>query len=62
MKSNIFKNPKIEFLELRYVKDITDCVKMHLHDELTITAIKKDSSLNLIFNERFTSIIELKPK
>ena len=57
MKSNIFKNPKLEFLELRYVKDITDCVKMHLHDELTITAIKK-GSLNLIFNE---SIIELKP-
>ena len=57
MKSNIFKNPKLEFLELRYVKDITDCVKMHLHDELTITAIKK-GSLNLIFNE---STIELKP-
>ena len=40
MKSNIFKNPKLEFLELRYVKDITDCTKMHLHYELTITAIK----------------------
>ena len=50
MKSNIFKNQKLEFLELRYVKDITDCTKMHLHDELTITAIKK-GSLNLIFND-----------
>ena len=57
MKSYIFKNPKLDFIELRYVEDIKDCVKMHLHEELTITAIKK-GSLNLIFNDTF---IELKP-
>ncbi|OCL83651.1 helix-turn-helix transcriptional regulator [Arcobacter porcinus] len=50
MKSGIFKNPKINFIELRYVRDIESCVKMHLHEELTITAIKK-GSLNLIFND-----------
>lgn len=50
MKSDIFKNSKLDFIELRYVEDIEDCVKMHLHEELTITAIKK-GSLNLIFND-----------
>lgn len=50
MKSDIFKNPKLDFIELRYVEDIEDCVKMHLHEELTITAIKK-GSLTLIFND-----------
>lgn len=50
MKSDIFKNPKLDFIELRYVENIEDCVKMHLHEELTITAIKK-GSLNLIFND-----------
>ncbi len=50
MKSNIFRNSKLNFLELRYVQDIPDCTKMHLHEELTITAIKK-GSLNLIFND-----------
>ncbi|OCL85862.1 helix-turn-helix transcriptional regulator [Arcobacter porcinus] len=49
MKSGIFKNSKLNFIELRYVRDIESCVKMHLHEELTITAIKK-GSLNLIFN------------
>ena len=57
MKSDIFKNPKLDFIELRYVKEIVDCQKMHLHEELTITAIKK-GSLNLIFNN---NCIELKP-
>ena len=50
MKSDIFKNSKLDFIELRYVEDIKDCVKMHLHEELTITAIKK-GSLTLIFND-----------
>jgi AraC-like DNA-binding protein len=50
MKSDIFKNPKLNFLELRYVQDIPECTKMHIHEELTITAIKK-GSLNLIFND-----------
>ncbi|WP_418186410.1 AraC family transcriptional regulator [Aliarcobacter lanthieri] len=57
MKSGIFKNSKLSFIELRYVEDIENCVKMHLHEELTITAIKK-GSLNLIFND---NEIELKP-
>ncbi|AXK48307.1 AraC family transcriptional regulator [Aliarcobacter trophiarum LMG 25534] len=57
MKSCIFKNLKLDFIELRYVEDIKDCVKMHIHEELTITAIKK-GSLNLIFND---TCIELKP-
>lgn len=50
MKSDIFKNPKLNFLELRYVQDIPECTKMHIHEEVTLTAIKK-GSLNLIFNE-----------
>lgn len=50
MKSDIFKNPKLDFIELLYVENIEDCVKMHLHEELTITAIKK-GSLTLIFND-----------
>ena len=57
MKSCIFKNPKLDFIELRYVEDIKDCLKMHLHEELTITTIIK-GSLNLIFNDTFC---ELKP-
>ena len=57
MKSDIFKTSKLNFLELRYVQNIHDCTKMHLHEELTITAIKK-GSLNLIFND---SSLELLP-
>lgn len=57
MKSKIFKNSKLDFIELRYVRDIENCVKMHLHEELTITAIKK-GSLTLIFNE---TLITVKP-
>lgn len=57
MKSKIFKNSKLDFIELRYVRDIENCVKMHLHEELTITAIKK-GSLNLILND---TSYELKP-
>ena len=56
MKSDIFKNPKLNFLELRYVQNIPDCTKMHLHEELTITAIKK-GSLNLIFNDTFLELL-----
>ncbi|WP_419773970.1 helix-turn-helix transcriptional regulator [Halarcobacter sp.] len=50
MKTQIFKSSKLNFLELRYIEKITQCQKMHLHEELTITAIKK-GSLNIIFNE-----------
>lgn len=50
MKTNIFKNQKLNFIELRYVKEIPECTKMHLHEEITITAIK-EGSLNLIFND-----------
>lgn len=50
MKSDIFKNEKLNFLELLYLEDVTPCSKMHTHEELTITAIKK-GSLNLIFND-----------
>lgn len=56
MKSDIFKTPKLNFLELRYVQNIPDCTKMHLHEELTITAIKK-GSLNLIFNDTFLELL-----
>ncbi|TLP40595.1 helix-turn-helix domain-containing protein [Arcobacter arenosus] len=52
MKTKIFKNQKLDFLELRYIKDITQCQKMHLHEELTITAIK-EGSLNISFNDSF---------
>ncbi len=58
MKTQIFKSSKLNFLELRYIEKITQCQKMHLHEELTITAIKK-GSLNIIFNE---SKKLLKPK
>ncbi|MDX9814661.1 MAG: AraC family transcriptional regulator [Sulfurimonadaceae bacterium] len=57
MNSKVFKDPKLDFIELRYIKDIENCIKMHLHEELTITAIKK-GSLNLIFNDKN---MELKP-
>ncbi|AXH14628.1 AraC family transcriptional regulator [Malaciobacter mytili LMG 24559] len=50
MKTKIFKNSKLEFLELRYVENITQCQKMHLHEEVTITALK-EGSLNISFNE-----------
>ena len=56
MKSDIFKNPKLNFIELRYVQDIPECTKMHIHEELTITAIKK-GSLNLIFNDATFELI-----
>ena len=56
MKSDIFKSPKLNFIELRYVQNIPDCTKMHLHEELTITAIKK-GSLNLIFNDTSFEIL-----
>lgn len=49
MKSNIFKNDKLNFIELLYLEDVTPCSKTHTHEELTIFAIKK-GSLNLIFN------------
>ena len=50
MKTQIFKSNKLNFLELRYIEKITQCQKMHLHEELTITVIK-EGSLNIIFNE-----------
>ena len=50
MKIDIFKNPKLNFIELRYVKEIPECTKIHLHEEITITALK-EGSLNLIFND-----------
>jgi AraC-like DNA-binding protein len=50
MKSDIFKNDKLDFIELLYLEDVTPCSKTHTHEELTIFAIKK-GSLNLIFNE-----------
>ncbi|MFA6741725.1 MAG: AraC family transcriptional regulator [Arcobacteraceae bacterium] len=50
MKSNIFKNDKLNFIELLYLEDVTPCSKNHTHEELTIFAIK-EGSLNLIFND-----------
>lgn len=50
MKSDIFKNDKLNFLELLYLEDVTPCSKNHTHEELTIFAIK-EGSLNLIFND-----------
>ena len=55
MNTKIFKNKKLDFLELRYIKDISQCEKMHLHEELTITAIK-EGSLNINFND-FSKIL-----
>ncbi|WP_419768692.1 helix-turn-helix domain-containing protein [Arcobacter sp.] len=52
MKTKVFKNKKLDFLELRYIENITQCEKMHLHEELTITALKK-GSLNISFNDSF---------
>lgn len=52
MKTKVFKNQKLDFLELRYIQNITQCEKMHLHEELTITALKK-GSLNISFNDSF---------
>ena len=50
MKSNIFKNDKLNFIELLYLEDVTPCYKNHTHEELIIFAIK-EGSLNLIFND-----------
>ncbi len=50
MKTKVFKNKKLDFLELRYIENITQCEKMHLHEELTITALK-EGSLNISFND-----------
>lgn len=50
MKSNIFRNDKLNFIELLYLEDVTPCSKNHTHEELTIFAIK-EGSLNLIFND-----------
>jgi len=50
MKTKVFKNKKLDFLELRYIENITQCEKMHLHEELTITALK-EGSLNITFND-----------
>jgi len=50
MDTAVFKNDKLNFIELLYLKNVTPCAKIHTHEELTITAIKK-GSLNLLFNE-----------
>lgn len=50
MNLALFKNEKLPFIELRYVKNIPACTKMHLHEELTLTIIK-EGSLKIIFNE-----------
>ncbi|QKF81550.1 AraC family transcriptional regulator [Halarcobacter ebronensis] len=50
MKATIFKDENIPFVEFRYVENIPDCTKMHLHEQITLTAIKR-GSLNLSFNK-----------
>ena len=49
MDTAVFKNDKLNFIELLYLKNVTPCSKIHTHEELTITAIKK-GSLKLLFN------------
>ncbi len=46
----VFKDKQISYAELRFVKEVSECTKMHLHDEITITAIKK-GSLKIILND-----------
>ncbi|PHO18302.1 AraC family transcriptional regulator [Malaciobacter molluscorum LMG 25693] len=44
----IFKNDKLPFIELRYIKNIKECEKLHSHNEITITSIKENSiNINL---------------
>ena len=50
MDTAVFKNDKLNFIELLYLEDVTPCSKNHTHEELTIFVIKK-GSLNLIFND-----------
>lgn len=50
MNIQVFKDPRLPFIELRYLKFIPECTKMHLHDEVTITAIEQ-GELNIIFSE-----------
>jgi AraC-like DNA-binding protein len=38
-----YKDKKLPFLELTYNKDIKGCPKSHLHDKLSIVALKKGS-------------------
>ncbi|RXJ86663.1 AraC family transcriptional regulator [Arcobacter sp. CECT 8985] len=46
----IFKNDKLPFLELRYIKHIKECEKLHSHNQITITSIKQNS-ININFKD-----------
>ncbi|RXJ60749.1 AraC family transcriptional regulator [Candidatus Marinarcus aquaticus] len=50
MSIQVFKDSRLPFVELRYLKVIPECTKMHLHDEVTITAVEV-GELNIIFND-----------
>ncbi len=56
MNLAVFKDTKFPLVELRYIKEIPSCTKMHIHDEITISAIK-EGSLNIVFNESFQELL-----
>ena len=56
MNLAVFKDSKLPLVELRYIKEISECSKMHIHDEITISAIK-EGSLNIEFNENLQELL-----
>jgi AraC-like DNA-binding protein len=56
MNLAVFKDTKFPLVELRYIKQIPECTKMHMHDEITISAIK-EGSLNIVFNENSQELL-----
>lgn len=50
MNIQVFKDNRLPYIELRYLKVIPECTKMHLHDEVTITAVEV-GELNIIFSD-----------
>lgn len=51
----LFKHPSFPYIELRYISHVNSCDKMHQHNELTITAIKK-GRINILFSEENTAL------
>ena len=58
IKPDNFKSQKLNFIKLRYLEDIEDCIKIDLHEKLIITAIKNKHLLFLRYNLQKFKILE----
>lgn len=56
MKTKIFIHKKLPFVELRYVDRVTSCDKKHLHDQLTLTAIR-EGAMNIVYNDHIDVLL-----